>query len=152
MPQTGIKFAYDAINGDSALLQDVNKIPKPDEPFKIVDEVGNTLNPHKQEGRVMATLNKEVKTTTGTLALVGLVPAFLAILITLGLNALGWARDDGASKERLIQTNADIQRMTESQKRIEDKLEKFDERLRAREVKDGETRGVKNGIMAVEGK
>ena len=135
-------------SGSTKMLHDVSKpIPQPTERLngKLYDESGHTLHPQKEAGRLMATLNKEVKTTTGTLALIGLVPAFLAILITIGLNAMGWARDDGASKERLVQVNATIEAINKSQERIEGKLDKFDERLREQERFQDKTSSYKLG-------
>lgn len=133
------------------MLYDANKIPKPEDQLngKIYDETGHTLNPTKEARGLMVKadekLSEKIPLSKGTILLLSAGPAILMLVFSYGGSMLGWAREDQSTKERLIQTGVDMQRMVESQKRIEEKLADFDKRLREQERFQDKTSSYKLG-------
>lgn len=78
-------------------------------------------------------LSEKIPLSKGTILMLSAGPAILMLVFSYGGSLLGWAREDQSTKERLIQTGVDMQRMVESQERIENKLADFDKRLREQE-------------------
>ena len=96
----------------------------------------------------MTRLNSKVETTTGTLALIGLVPAFLAIIITLAINMLGWAREDGASKQQLQSVQQEIKEVRSSQQKLSEEIKEFKDDLQEERVQRARQEGFKTGVTA----
>jgi septal ring factor EnvC (AmiA/AmiB activator) len=124
--------------------------PIPEPNGKLYDEFGNTVReiPHRRAGivaRVDDKVGERITVTKGTLFLIGILPAFLMVVLQYGGSLISWARQDQTNIERSVQIQNDLKRLADSQDRIEQKWEKLDERLREQERMNDKTQGYKLG-------
>lgn len=69
------------------MLYDAKKIPKPDEPFKIVDDLGHTLNPTKEGRGFMVQADRKLAhpsgLSTGMTIALSVAPMTLTIILAI---------------------------------------------------------------------
>lgn len=137
------------MNGQATALREVSDIhiSAPPEEAMLLDARGDAI-PTKRTGlmaRIDAKGSEEITIRRSTLWFVGTLLAVIPVAIVIGALLIGYGRESQSQIEKTIQMQSDIQKMSETQKRIEERLSKFDERMQEQEKVNERTRGYQLG-------
>lgn len=88
---------------------------------------------------------EQITLSKGTVIAIGAVPAFLTILVVVGGLLIGYGRSDQSQVEKQIQLGVTIDRVADSQKRMEDQFRELDKRLQEQEKLNERVKGYQLG-------
>ena len=143
------------MNGTATQLREVDVFPngdvhvsfEPNKPGTLLDSHGAMVESQKQGFMVKidAKAAETIELRKGTIWVIGLAPAFLTLMIGGAVLLIGYGRADQSQVEKQIQMGADIQRMVEGQKRMEEQFQKLDGRLQEQEKLNERVKGYQLG-------
>lgn len=115
-----------------------------------VPPLDGTKNSEERAVGVMDKINAKAKetltTTKGTMLLVGLIPAFLTVILSYGSSVVGWVRNDQTQIEKQIELQKSIDMILKNQEAMSQQQQDLNKRLTQMEIQSAKVEGFKLGV------
>lgn len=123
--------------------------PHSQEPGTLLDSQGHFV-PHTNTtlmARLDGKMGQDVTLKSGTLVVIGLAFVLLNVIFSYGGSIIGWAKDDGTTKEQIQTIRGQVIETRNDVKSLNDKFDSIQKTLQEQAVQNAKGEGYKLGAI-----